>query len=154
MKKFQFRYQRVMNVKEQVERQKEQELAEAHRTVSREQARLEDLEKKDKHCMQQIESKKSKKKINPVEMEQCYRYLTRLNEEMELQNGRIDDAKRVVEAKRQQLMDAAKEKQILEKLKERRQAAHKTEMMRKEQCVLDDVASVFHDRTKGEKTWQ
>ena len=151
MKNFKFRLQKVMEYKEEIERLRKLDLNEAKERVFKEEEKLEQLKCKDRDCRRQIKEKEAEDKINPVEVNFCYRYLKKLGTEIELQNDRILVAKTEEEKKRQVLLIATKERKILEKLKEKKYSAYATGLARKEQVVIDDVASTAFTRRRLEQ---
>lgn len=74
--------------------------------------------------------------------------------EMELFESRIQDSRRQIEAFRQQLhvldrriadqrkhlLDAARERQVMEKLRDKQNAEYEREVSRKERAVLDEIS--------------
>ena len=148
MKKFKFRLQKVMEFKEEIERQRMLDLGRAKKRVSSEERKLEQLWKEDSDCRIQIEEKEKEDIINPVEMDLYYRYLRKLGSDMESQKERIQAAKNKMEEKRQILLTARKERKILEKLKEKKYFAYVTGIARKEQFYLDDLASTAFIRRR------
>jgi len=148
MKKFKFRLQKVMEFKEEIERQRMLDLGKAKKRVSAEDRKLEQLWQKDSECRKQIEDKEKEYIINPVEMNLYYRYLKKLGTDMESQKERIQAAKSKMEENRQILIAATKERKILEKLKEKRCFAYITGIARKEQVILDDLANTAFIRRR------
>lgn len=148
MKKFKFRLQKVMEFKEEIERQRMLDLGKAKKRVSAEDRKLEQLWQKDGEYRKQIEEKEKEYIINPVEMDLYYRYLKKLGIDMESQKERIQAAKSKMEATRQILLAATKERKILEKLKEKKYFAYATEIARKEQFNLDDLANTAFIRRR------
>lgn len=150
MKKFNFRLQKVMQVKEEVEKQKMLDLADAKRFVAEEEKRLGHLQSQDEAYRETIERRKTAERINPMEMDLYYRYLRKLGDEIDLQNGRVQDARDKMEKRRQVLLNASKERKVLEKLREKKYTAFRAEVTKKEQNFIDDVATVNHVRGKKE----
>lgn len=146
MKKFRFRLQKVMEVKEEVEKQRMLELVEAKKCVSQEKEELERLQIRNRECWEKIEERKTEDRINPVEMNLYYCYLRKLGNEIDLQNNRVQDAENEMEKRRRILLDASKERKILEKLKERKYTAYRSEMLKMEQDFFDDIANTKHSR--------
>jgi flagellar FliJ protein len=64
----------------------------------------------------------------------------------ELELGRRDAE---VEARRTALVAAAREREVLERLKDRRKADHRRESERREGVVLDEIAITGHRRAAG-----
>ncbi len=151
MKQFQFRLQKVMELKEEIEKQRMMELGEANQAVAHEEQKLCDLHQRDEKCRIQIQEKESKDFIDPVEIDLYYRYLKQLETAMGVQEYRIERAKAVAEKKRQVLLTATKERKILEKLKERKLSDFTLDLARREQFVLDDLANTAYVRRRLEQ---
>jgi flagellar FliJ protein len=60
--------------------------------------------------------------------------------------GQLQLLERQILAERQQLLSAARDKQVMEKLKEKQQAEYRQELARKERGLLDEISL----RTKGD----
>jgi flagellar biosynthesis chaperone FliJ len=65
MKKFRFRLQKVMEIKEEVEKQRMIDLSEAKQAVDQETTRLNHLNEEQIDCQHRIDEKSSTEKINP-----------------------------------------------------------------------------------------
>lgn len=146
MKKFQFRLQRVMEMKEEVEKQRMVDLAEVKKRVTRELEALEKLREEDQNCRAHIKERGSQKRINPATMDMIYRYLKKLEADIDTQQGKVSDVKDEMEKKRQVLLDAAKERKILEKLKDRKKSDYLSDLSKKEQKTLDEISAVKFSR--------
>lgn len=151
MKKFRFRLQKVMEFKEDIEKQRMLVLGEAKKRVQIEEEKLRNLQHQDQECRNRVSEKESENQINPVEMNLYYQYLKGLEDRMELQGDLILKAEEEAEKKRQALLAVTKERKILEKLKEKRLADYTSELLKKEQFLLDDLASTNYIRRRIEQ---
>ena len=66
---------------------------------------------------------------------------------LQLGDVELSRAKAEVEVKRQHLAAAARDRQAIDKLKERQQAEHDAEWARKSQNTLDELALAVHRRS-------
>lgn len=148
MKKFIFRLQKVMEYKEDIEKQKMGELAEAENRLMVEIEKLETLKKREQAYLDEIDVMRQQTVIHPVEIQALYRYIEKLKSMQNAQRVQINKAKKVVEAKRQALVLATQEKKVLEKLKEKQVQAYEAEVARQEQIFFDEIASTKYGRTK------
>lgn len=73
-------------------------------------------------------------------------YLERTEREREAASLDLHRREAEVEARRRALANAARERQVLERLKERRRADHKLTMSRLEGAALDEMALSVHRR--------
>jgi len=151
MKKFRFRLQKVMEYKEEIEKQRKLELSKAKQRVYDEEEKLKRLQRRDSVCRKQIQEKGTAERIDPREMNLYYQYLKVLHVQMKHQNGCILEAKEVMEEKRKILLEATKERKILEKLKEKKHVEYNLDIARRERFVLDDVTSTAFARRRIEQ---
>lgn len=148
MKTFRFRLQKVMEVKEDFEKKRMAELADAKKLLRIERDKLEDLKNKTAACQDRIKEKHKKKNVNPTEMELYYRYLDKLRHQIEIQFRRVCEASDEMERRRQVLLCASKERKVLEKLRERKYSAFREEMTKKEQDFIDELATTSYVRAQ------
>jgi flagellar FliJ protein len=73
-------------------------------------------------------------------------FLERTEREREAASLDLDRREAEVEARRRALANAARDRQVLERLKERRRADHKLATARAEGAVLDEMALSVHRR--------
>jgi len=74
-------------------------------------------------------------------------YLERMEQVREAGRLDLDRQEAEVDARRDALREAARERQALERLKERRRADHERAAARAEGVVLDEIAAVQHRRS-------
>ena len=73
-------------------------------------------------------------------------YLHRLTEDVDKQKQEVAAAQQKVDEKRDLLVDAAKNRKILDKLKEKQSLAHMQRSMRNEQNFMNEIAGNRHLR--------
>jgi flagellar protein FliJ len=73
-------------------------------------------------------------------------YVERTARAREAASLELDRRDSEVEARRNALQHAARDRQVLERLKDRRRAEHKQEMARREGIALDEIALDMHRR--------
>ena len=73
-------------------------------------------------------------------------YISNLSEQMAAQQRKIAQRTEEVERKRQTLVEASKDKKMLERIREHRYSAYLQEAGRAEQAVIDEIAQ--HDRPR------
>ncbi|MCK5145294.1 flagellar export protein FliJ [bacterium] len=140
MKKFKFRLEKVMDMRAEAERQRQMDLARAQIELVKEEDRLKELESKLSRERDAIEQMRQGERFNPYEMDCRYRYKKKIENDMSRQCVRIKEAKTKVVLRRNALLEAAKERKMLENLKSRQREAYLAEFARKEQALIDDVA--------------
>jgi flagellar FliJ protein len=117
MPKFQFRLQQYLGVKEQIEDQKELEYAKALQKVEEEKAQLEKLNNQREIQLQELRMALTKP-ILPTEINRYNNIIERLKSQIKMQEKRLEEAKLLAEEKRQELIQAMKERKALETVKE------------------------------------
>ena len=140
MPRFEFRLERFLNVKEQIEDQKEIEYATALRQVEEEKARLAELEHKKDSTVEDLR-KSVKKSIEPIEIRRYNNNIERLKHMIMVQNERLEAAKLFAEEKRLELVEAIKERKAIEKVKENALEEHNKQEDRITRRTTDELTS-------------
>ncbi len=140
MKKFQFRLQRVLETKEVAERECQRKLGEIQHqlTIAENELRVltDELE---------LEREGQRKMVQGIIRAGDYVLRHKYQKDLELRisfkNSEINKIASKVEKARLILIEASKEKKVLEKLKERRFEEHRKETETKQQNILDDIGA-------------
>ena len=114
MRAFRFPLQRVLEVKKIREDIRKKDLARALKSEEKERKMLEVLHKKENDLKEAIK-KKVEQIFNPAEIAIYHRYRLKLAADKLQQREKISEAKKVVKSKRDELIDASKEKEGLPK---------------------------------------
>ncbi len=138
MKRFNFRLQRVIDVRQSKEKECQRELSRSQQELLRQENRLQ-------KCA--LESKKSREGLkkalerpsNIGKLIALDKWRNRQEDELDRQSDRTRKQQVVVEDKRKELVQASKEKKILERLRERRLEEHRMAVQREEQAFLDEL---------------
>lgn len=144
MKKFEFSLETVLNVREEKVKAAQKELKEVEEQVAALKARVSEVEGEMKGAEQEIVHLQNGTSRSE-DMLGRYAYLRALKstlaalqeEGMKLQN--------VLHSKRVALMEAQKEKEVIEKLKDKRYQAWKKSLERKELQFLDEIATLRYN---------
>jgi len=92
---------------------------------------------------------KQKQIISVAETLLYVRFIEQLSYQLELQKEKVLEVEKKLERKRIDLVDAMKNRKILEKLKEQGLSKYKEDTNRKEQCFMNEMASVrFTQKTQ------
>jgi flagellar FliJ protein len=119
MKKFQYRLQSILKIKEHIEKERQKEFAATVQQVQNQMQTLEQIkQEKSSTCDQQRKS--MRKTISLAEMLVYTRYLVKLKRNRITGNEMLKALNETAEEKRALLVVAAKERKIYEKLKEKR----------------------------------
>ncbi|MEE3234232.1 MAG: flagellar export protein FliJ [Candidatus Latescibacterota bacterium] len=143
MKRFRYRFQRILEVKEGVENLRRAELAEVISVINKEKAQLEFVNRvKQKH----MSSDRGKKalRFNVELLRTGANYSLMLQRNIEEQKEQIQKIESVVEDKRKSLLEAEKERRVYGKLKDREQKLYLKEQKKEERKQLDQVGERIH----------
>jgi len=151
MKKFSYRLEPLLRLREHEEKEKQKELALAQKKVLDQESEIQDIV--DNRLSTQSEQRSYMKgRINTLLLTQYSRYYTRLKKE-ELKGYEILKIHKEDRQKRQnELIEATKKKKIYEKLKERRQEKYYAELKLLEQKEQDEIASMMIQHKKSSRT--
>lgn len=139
MRKFVFRLESIRRLRAGVEREKRREFAAAAAAYNRERHELVRLER-------EAEEKRGalrKELDGPCRLEKLRNmenYLLRLQETVVAQRQRTEEAWHFMEVKRRELVEASRERKVMDKLRERQLEEYLYELAREEQSFLDEVA--------------
>ena len=140
MAKFKFRLQDFLTLRERLEEQKKQEYGLAVAKLEREKQTLAALHRdKDRHVNSFRE--KIHVKIEPFQFQIHNDYIEWLKKKITEQEKVVILAQNHVHQKRQELVEAMKNKKVLEKLREKELAVFFREQTIAEQKILDEVVS-------------
>ncbi len=145
MKKFKYRLQALLKVKEHIERERQREHASAVQKVHHQSNELDRLDlSRDSNLSQQRDQ--MKESLLVAEMLVYSRYLARLKRERLAGTELLKVLEEEGESKRTDLVEAAKERRVLEKLKERQMAKHIAEIEQVLTKEGDEIAVTSYRR--------
>jgi len=138
--KKQFELQPVLNYRAELEKLRKQEFALAKQDLD---AAADKLEQEKSEAAQLAEEfSKRQQEINSIYEMQLYAdFFARKREEMKEQQRRIEALDRVLEDRREDLVQATKEKKVMERLKEKQKEEFRKEQAYKEGLLLDEIAT-------------
>jgi len=140
MKKFRFRLEKVLQLKSHLEADKQKQLALATQKVIRQISAIDEIDRVRTDCKND-ERKRLTGNINPRHLLTFSRYFLQLKKD-EVKGQAVLGALKGEEGKRRQdLVEATKQRKIYEKLKERRHQAYREENARAEQKDQDEMAA-------------
>lgn len=149
MKKFSFKFQKVMDVKESLEKQKMLELTEAETQLQQARGYLEQVVTAQAEYQRRYNSRRKNGTVRAAEVRNYLRYIDKLSGDIENQKRVIDQKTDIKESKRRELLALVKDKKILEKLKEYHLSEYTREARHQEQVFLDEVGSVRSSRREN-----
>lgn len=143
-KRFQFALQPVLDLRKRVEDQKQQAMAIRQRHYD--DARRELNRLNDEFRAYSLELRSRHRQLDAEELRAHYAHLQFLDRAIEAQIRVVAERQAALERARQELVAASKDRKVVDKLKERRRAAHEAEENRVEQIELDDGNARRHAR--------
>jgi flagellar export protein FliJ len=135
MKRFNFRLQRVLEIRERFRDEVRQELVQRNFELDRERSVLEGLDQE--FLRSKVEEGGT---YSASEMVLLGDYSARLQEEIEQQRLRVKAAEQAAEEARERYIEASKESQALEKLKDKRRHEYVEQALKEEGIQLDEFA--------------
>lgn len=142
---FAFKLNGLLNVKGKIEEQKKIELGKALSNLSYEQEKLNEIKNR---RAQVIESQREavKNVVNIANYTQMNNFIKQLDKQEGYQLVKIKQAEIIVNERKEELMEAMKERKSLEKLKENEQIAYNKEVLMKEQKIVDEIVSYKYNK--------
>jgi len=151
MARFQFRLQQYLGVKEQIEEQKELEYAHALRRVEEEKALLLEMHQQRQNAITSMQTA-LQKMISPIEIRRYNNTIERLKHRILVQEERVRAAQAFANEKREELVQAMKDRKALEIVREKAHEEFMLEQNLLEQKQVDELVSFkYTDRIKTSK---
>lgn len=150
MAKFVFKLQALLNVKMQMENNLKNELGKAVQRLEKEREKLLKIENERNECINQI-CGQSSKGVMVGKLKEYGTYISFLKEKAEHQKENINYAQNVVDRYREQLIKVVQEKEMLEKLKEKKYQEYLKEQFKEEQKINDEITSYKYNKILGEQ---
>jgi len=151
MRRFVFSLQKVLEYRQRLEEQAIRAFAEAQAQLMHEQAVLHKLLIEREECLRRSH-RRQHLSVELLAVEQTY--LSALEDRIEQQRQRVAEAEKVLEEKRQALIEAQRERKTLERLREKQYEEWRQEWLRTEQKALDELANVRAVTSPGLLTMQ
>jgi len=139
MKKFQFQFQSILEYRNNIEEEIQQQFLADRENVSKEIKKLFDIKNSIADLHQKFH-KKLQENIYPAEIELHHTFLQALTKKEKTQKEKIRELELTLEKKRLELLQARREKKIMGKLKEKALSIWQKEQLREDQKFLDEKA--------------
>lgn len=150
MKKFQFRLQVVLDIKEKLLEEKLLELSKVQRGLQEAIEKQRTLESYQLEINQALlKVFESGNDLNLVEVQRYKDFINKLIVDISSQKVVVQNISRLLEVKRREVNEVLKEKKVLEKLKENQQKKYYQEFEQYERRELDDMSSSRYGRMVG-----
>jgi flagellar FliJ protein len=137
---FQFKFTSVLNYRRQIEDVRQQEFAESKRLWEQEVTLLEQFHALWRTCLAEWRIRQNDA-VEILEVELYQRYMLRLREEIRRQAEKVKERLAIMDGKRDILLQAQKERKVLDKLREYQHSEYRAAMLKKETAVLDEIAT-------------
>ena len=138
MKKFAYRFQNILNIRELQEEEAARNFRMALQDLTECIQQLDDFRMEYRSLVDELSRDKSK--VIDINMRLMYNnYLKVLDKKIEEQFYLVQEKEKVVEEKREELQEAVKERKILENLRVKDLEEYMLELRRWEQEIIDDL---------------
>ena len=134
-----FELHQVLNYRTDLERLRKQEFAAARQDLDQASDKLEQ-QRNEAAALARDFAERNGQLNSVVELQLYADFFTRKREEIKQQQERVTALDRILEDRRDGLVQATKDKKVLEALKEKKMLAFRQEMQRKERDFLDETA--------------
>lgn len=137
---FKFSLEPVLSLREKIEENKKRELGEAtqyHEKVYEEKLYLEQI----KEEALNLTRKQSRQAVNVLEIRALNQYNSYMVKAVENKEQEVKKARQIVDEKREALLEAVKDRKILDNLKAIHKENFEEEEKRAEQRILDDMVT-------------
>ena len=145
----QFRFQRILELKERVEEARKAALGEAVAAMEEQREQLARLVQAKE--VQTAAPRASDSLVNVSIMAIDANYGQRLEREVSEQEERFKQANVIVDDRRGHLHEASKERRVFEVLRERVAEEYRRDQRRQEQVKLDETGARFHQRRQQDE---
>ncbi len=151
MPKFTFKLQALLNVKLQMEDNLKNEMGKAVMKLESEKDILKQINAEIEHYIEEF-NLQSGRGTTVVRLREFNDYISLLRERYEVQKENVNIAQDNVDKIREELIKAVQEREILEKLKERKYKEYLDEINKQEQKLIDEIVSYKHgSKATGEE---
>ena len=139
-KRFVWRLETVLKSKQRIEEQRQQDLGRAISKLSTQQTernRIIDLQMRCRQDLKQLQTGR----LNVTDLVQINTHLEVLDQQCRGVERRIKDAQKAVDATREKLAQAVRERQVLENLKAQDYKAFQKAERKRDQTMMDELAA-------------
>lgn len=152
MPRFNFKLQRVLQIKKYKEEELKTQLANLKRQYLQQQTILWTLQENLEEQLITLTEKQRKLTNTIEEIRWSYNYIIKLHQDIENQKKKLDELNQKIKELTIKLIGASQERQILENLKERKLNQFKLEVEKEEQEFMDEVGISRYVRKQTQPT--
>ncbi len=152
MKKFSFRLEKVLRLKERIETLKRGEYGAAAQRVSERERALAALDSERERCSVEEQKLLTGEGLDVMRLRTYSRYFNHLRGEMRIGTEIKRALQKDAEVKRQSLIVSSREKKTLERYKEKLELSHIRDMDKAEQQELDELGAIRYIRNSNKQS--
>ncbi len=141
MKKYSFRLQPVLDIREKTLEDKRLEMAQVIQLLNEQQEGLERLIAKQTSYKYELESLSLEDDLNVFALANFKNYMVNLQEQITQQEHNIENTKKALRVKQEAVNEALKDVKVLEKLKEKQSQKFYKDIEMKEANEIDDIST-------------
>mgnify|MGYP002766327178 FL=1 len=141
MKKYSFRLQPVLDIREKTLEDKRLEMAQVIQLLNEQQEGLERLIAKQASYKDELESLSLEDDLNVFALANFKNYMVNLQEQITQQEHNIENTKKALSVKQEAVNEALKDVKVLEKLKEKQSQKFYKDIEMKEANEIDDIST-------------
>ncbi len=145
MAKFIFKMQSLLSIKEKLEDKSKTEYGKALNKLEEEKNILLSLENKKQENIAMFKQSIATG-VRPNYIDNINKYISFIDKKIQEQQENINKAKEIVEEKRLELLEAMKQRKVLEALKEKEKENYFKEELNKEQKIIDEIVSYKYNK--------
>lgn len=141
MKKYSFRLQPVLDIREKTLEDKRLEMAQVIQLLNEQQEGLERLIAKQASYKDELESLSLEDDLNVFALANFKNYMVNLQEQITQQEHNVENTKKALRVKQEAVNEALKDVKVLEKLKEKQSQKFYKDIEMKEANEIDDIST-------------
>lgn len=141
MKKYSFRLQPVLDIREKTLEDKRLEMAQVIQLLNEQQEGLERFIAKQASYKDELESLSLEDDLNVFALANFKNYMVNLQEQITQQEHNIENTKKALRVKQEAVNEALKDVKVLEKLKEKQSQKFYKDIEMKEANEIDDIST-------------
>jgi len=145
MRGFKFKLQSVLDQRQKKEDILKKELADKKLLFEKQKILMESLKSKLSDTRQEFRDRQNER-LKASEAAAYISFFDRIGHEIELQTMKLAELVAEVNRAQERLMEAMKEKKIIEKLRDKQMEEYRTEVNRQEQVFIDEISTVRYRR--------